>query len=631
MCVWKHSVVCERACLCLPAQTQRSNVFSIPSDCPTREKRGWMGDAQGSSAQALLNLRIGAFYENWCRTFSDTLFMGCEATASHAAEARDYYPAVNGGLPPPRPPGYLCCDQRSEFGCQPGLTPTNTTGALPDVVPFDSISGWPGDWVWQVAGQVIPHGVLLAEGNVHALDLLWPYVSAQMTFAATASAGGDGLLHFGPYSDWLATEPVSSSFAENFYLVIAAQLASEMAAALGRAREAIAYTAMADAKSAAMVAALFNTTTGTWDHGGNMNAQSMALARTLGGAAVAPYASSIAAAMVDDYAKHQGHPTGGVTSIRWILQGLTAGNRSDLALAMALEPSSPSWAYMATPDMPGTIWESWTGNATRSDGSKNHPMFSGGIGVWLYKTALGLSFRHMLLSGGSDPDVGHRLRSAPCHLGFDPRHSGLSDTETKVALDLAKDIRLGVAPSTLPELLRWVTTSYGVVDRLPPALAPVCTASPDAAIVRALGHASGFREAPQGRCVVHWTLNAFSGAFDLAATLPSGVLGRFVIPLALLASAPHVSVLRNGELLLHAELTVGDGRASCESLGSVEGRSVQLCTAAGMAALETPPRLVSWEEAEGDGRIAFGGVAWETGGLLFECTRPGDYTLHIEA
>ncbi len=25
-------------------------------------------------------------------------------------------------------------------------------------------------------------------------------------------------------------------------------------------------------------------------------------------------------------------------------------------------------------DMPGTIWEAWTGDATHSDGSKNHPM-----------------------------------------------------------------------------------------------------------------------------------------------------------------------------------------------------------------------------------------------------------------
>ena len=27
-------------------QTQRDNLHSVPTDCPQREKRGWMGDAQ---------------------------------------------------------------------------------------------------------------------------------------------------------------------------------------------------------------------------------------------------------------------------------------------------------------------------------------------------------------------------------------------------------------------------------------------------------------------------------------------------------------------------------------------------------------------------------------------------------
>ena len=111
-------------------QTQRSNLFSIPSDCPTREKRGWMGDAQAAAPQALQNLRIGPFYENWLRTFGDTSLMGCEHTSEEALSAT----SPLGGAPPPPPPrpaGYLCCDARKEFGCQPGLTPTNATGSLP--------------------------------------------------------------------------------------------------------------------------------------------------------------------------------------------------------------------------------------------------------------------------------------------------------------------------------------------------------------------------------------------------------------------------------------------------------------------------------------------------------------------
>ena len=37
-------------------QSQRTNVAAyIPTDCPTREKHGWMGDALDASEQALFN------------------------------------------------------------------------------------------------------------------------------------------------------------------------------------------------------------------------------------------------------------------------------------------------------------------------------------------------------------------------------------------------------------------------------------------------------------------------------------------------------------------------------------------------------------------------------------------------
>ena len=480
--------------------------------------------------------------------------------------------------------------------------------------------------MWQVAGEVLPHGVLLAEGNVPGLALLWPYITAHMAFAAQAAADGDnGLLKFGPYSDWLSTEPVSMSFAANFYLVHASGLAAEMASALGRPQEAAAYVALADAKAAAMVAALFSTTTGTWDKGGNMNAQSMALAASLGGAATSGYTAQITAAMVADVAAHTNHPTGGVTSIRWILQGLTAANRSDLALAMALVPTSPSWAYMSTPDMPGTIWESWSGDATHSDGSKNHPMFSGGIGLWLYTSALGLSFRHVAsrrvigdtaADAAADAAVSRRLLSpAESHLGFDPRFFGLSASATSAALDLAAEVRSSATPPTMPALLARAAALGVAASAPPPRLESVCTAAPDAAVVRALGAAEGWREAPAGRCSSRWALDAASGAFELIVSLPSGALGRFSLPLSLLAGAPRVSVRLGGALLLEGIVNAAGGE-----LMTIAARS---------PALEALPRAASAAEIEGNGRIDFSAGSAKSG-LLLEVSAPGEYVLRAE-
>jgi alpha-L-rhamnosidase len=36
-------------------QTQACNLMSVPTDCPQREKRGWMGDAQWTAEEAILN------------------------------------------------------------------------------------------------------------------------------------------------------------------------------------------------------------------------------------------------------------------------------------------------------------------------------------------------------------------------------------------------------------------------------------------------------------------------------------------------------------------------------------------------------------------------------------------------
>ena len=49
----------------LTRYAQLSNLWSIPTDCPQRERRGWMGDAQVSSDGAMRMLDMQAFYRNF--------------------------------------------------------------------------------------------------------------------------------------------------------------------------------------------------------------------------------------------------------------------------------------------------------------------------------------------------------------------------------------------------------------------------------------------------------------------------------------------------------------------------------------------------------------------------------------
>ena len=50
--------------------SQRSNLFSIPTDCPQREKDGWTGDIQIYARTALLNENVTPFLTRWLRNMT---------------------------------------------------------------------------------------------------------------------------------------------------------------------------------------------------------------------------------------------------------------------------------------------------------------------------------------------------------------------------------------------------------------------------------------------------------------------------------------------------------------------------------------------------------------------------------
>ena len=53
-------------------QSQRTNVAAyMPTDCPTREKHGWLGDALDGSEQALMNFEMGPVHEAFMQTIED--------------------------------------------------------------------------------------------------------------------------------------------------------------------------------------------------------------------------------------------------------------------------------------------------------------------------------------------------------------------------------------------------------------------------------------------------------------------------------------------------------------------------------------------------------------------------------
>ena len=75
---------------------QKTNLHGVPTDCDQRDERmGWMGDAQGTAEEAILNFDMAAFYTNFVRDIRDV--------QDEKGRLSDTVPHVWGGGRPTRP------------------------------------------------------------------------------------------------------------------------------------------------------------------------------------------------------------------------------------------------------------------------------------------------------------------------------------------------------------------------------------------------------------------------------------------------------------------------------------------------------------------------------------------------
>jgi alpha-L-rhamnosidase len=84
------------------------------------------------------------------------------------------------------------------------------------------------------------------------------------------------------------------------------------------------------------------------------------------------------------------HVSVGLIGIQFLMRGLTAYNRPDLAYKIATNRTYPSWGYMID-NGATTIWELWNGNtANPAMNSGNHVMLLGDLMSWYYESLGGI-------------------------------------------------------------------------------------------------------------------------------------------------------------------------------------------------------------------------------------------------
>ena len=101
-----------------------SNFQHVPTDCPQRERRGWLGDAQISAETNLYNFDMAGSYTSFLQSINDAQHHDCVFFNRTYCEIYGNY--------------------------------SNISGSIPDVVPFYGHGRQPGDPAWGAAYTLLP-------------------------------------------------------------------------------------------------------------------------------------------------------------------------------------------------------------------------------------------------------------------------------------------------------------------------------------------------------------------------------------------------------------------------------------------------------------------------------------------
>lgn len=326
-----------------------SNLHGVPTDCPARERCGWLGDSHASAEMAALNFDMSGF---WSKYLDD-------------------------------------------------ITTGWVSDLPPSVVPGKRIAGASGPLDWGVAVVMLPWFRWLYYGDRAELERSYPAMSRFVRTAGKTATNGIASNGLGDWCPPGSVEPTATPvpLTTTAWLAEAARLTAQTATLLGRPEEAREFAQMAERSTVALQAKYYNAAAHTF---GSQTADAMALAFRL-----CPEADrqAVCDSLALDVVKHGKHHTTGIFGSRWLFDTLTAGGHGDIAFDVLHQTDYPSIGYLfhlgAT-----TFWECWgEPELDKKWGARslNHPM-QAGYDAWFFQGLGGIAcdetgpgFRKILL------------------------------------------------------------------------------------------------------------------------------------------------------------------------------------------------------------------------------------------
>jgi alpha-L-rhamnosidase len=307
-----------------------SNVFSVQSDCPAREKLGYGGDIVATAEAFSYNFDMSNFYRKVVQDF------------------------VNDVRP---------------------------NGEMTSIAPNMGISENDASLGWQLA---FPFGMKVLHdyyGDLGIAEKNYETLKKQVEY--TRSANPENMIknEIGDHES-IDPKPVALSAIAFYYHHVV--ILAEFAELLNKKEDAETYQKLVYEIRNSFVKKFLKPGTGVFDSG-TQAAQLIAFYYNL-----VPESEKNAAfdhLLSEIYNRHQGHLSTGIFGTKFMFEVMRNENRNDVAYTIANQRTFPGWGNMLA-NGATTLYESWQYPDTVA--SQNHPMF-GSISEWYYKSLLGIN------------------------------------------------------------------------------------------------------------------------------------------------------------------------------------------------------------------------------------------------
>lgn len=314
--------------------TFRSNLFSVQSDCPAREKFGYGGDIVGTARTFCWFYDMENFYRKALHDFAN--------------------------------------DQRSEGG----MTETAPYNGIADMGLGDD-SGPIG---WQLAFAFMQKQLYEYYGDLRTIKAFYPTLRKQVEFLRSKAKENRIRTCINDHESLEERVPALFATAHYYHHVI---LLAEFASLTGRPKDAQEYSLLAADIKESFIKEFVKPGTGEVANA-TQAAQAFALFYDL---VPESEKEAVFAVFLKAIGKWDGHIASGIFGVPAILEVLRQNNRNDIAYEMVTKKDFPGWGHMLESGAT-TLWETWK----YSDNvySQNHPMF-GSVGEWFYQSLAGIN------------------------------------------------------------------------------------------------------------------------------------------------------------------------------------------------------------------------------------------------